>query len=275
MSILKHLSVYLYHKYVGNFCWGTVVYSDCAQFKNWILLAASCWQKFWSLKLSYLLRVPRESFCGSRKSPVNYWGFLDSNWIGKHGICCADLWWNLLFLFKTFTVYRCELMTWWYSLCFCQGLRKNFGRICFWNHSEDRIADRDGGCGVWSYFAPFPRQTRILCMEQIWSNTEAIPDPVHISAGIVKKVTMWHVFTFGTILKEQENTTEKTACTSALVLDKPFQRKQKAFHQTSRVCSHCKIEKLFGNWNYWHGPKMTRHSFATFHLSPVKRWQRL
>ena len=34
MSILKHLSVYLYHKYVGNFCWGTVVYSDCAQFKN-------------------------------------------------------------------------------------------------------------------------------------------------------------------------------------------------------------------------------------------------
>jgi len=38
---------------------------------------------------------------------------------------------------------------------------------------------------------------------------------------------MWHVFTFGTILKEQENTTEKTACTSALVLDKPFQRKQK------------------------------------------------
>lgn len=112
-------------------------------------------------------------------------------------------------------------------IVFLSRVAQELWKDIVWNHSEDRIADRDGGCGVWSYSAPFPRQTRILCMEQIWSSTEAIPDPVSISAGIVKKVTMWHVFTFSTILKEQENTTEKTACTSALVLDKPFQRRQK------------------------------------------------
>ena len=66
-----------------------------------------------------------------------------------------------------------------------QGLRKNFGRICFRNHSEDRKADRDGGCVMWSYSAPVPRQTHILCVEQVWSV------PYRINSGS-REYFSWH-----------------------------------------------------------------------------------